>query len=182
MDPLRYTTRDLVLIALFAAGGVAVKPLIIPIVRVATAPFGLPTGTVAGGLFMMWLVMGRVFTGKPWAATLVGVVQVGLAWVSGTLWHPGAAMIGLYAAPGVAVDLVLWRYTGGRLPLSAGLLAGAAANATGVGLMSWIYYRLPPFAWMASTVGGAVSGAGGGLLAWAVARRIFGIIRQSRDE
>ena len=54
----KFRVYDLVIIAMMAAIGVAVKPLVVSLVHIVTGPLFLPGGVVAGGLYMMWLVMG----------------------------------------------------------------------------------------------------------------------------
>ncbi|MGE5069862.1 MAG: hypothetical protein ACM3KJ_04175, partial [Bacillota bacterium] len=54
---LKVATADLVLMALFASLGLATKNVIHPLVAFITGPLYVPTGAVAGGLYMMWPVM-----------------------------------------------------------------------------------------------------------------------------
>ena len=126
MAPPKYTARDSVFIALMAAAGIAIKPLIVPVIRVVAVPLGLPGGSLVGGIYMMWLILGHAFTGKPWAATLVGVVQAILAWVMGVPGPQGPWMLVMYVAPGMAADLVLRLYAGAS---AAALSPGAAVLA-----------------------------------------------------
>lgn len=180
--PPRYTARDLVFIAILAALGIAIKPLVVPVIRVVAIPLGLPGGSLIGGIYMMWLILGHAFTGKPWAATLVGVVQAGLAWVTGVPGPQGPWMLLIYMAPGVAADLVLRLGPAGgpRLPLGLAMLAGAAANAAGVVLMCYMVYRIPLPVLVLSMGVGAISGSIGGVFACAIYRRSAAIAR-SRD-
>ena len=179
MAPPRYTARDVVFIALMAAAGIAIKPLIVPVMRVVAVPLGLPGGSLVGGIYMMWLILGHAFTGKPWAATLVGMVQAILAWMTGVPGPQGPWMLVMYMAPGVAADLVLRLNPGSVATLSPGLamLAGAAANATGIALMCFIIYRIPLSVLALSMAVGAVSGSAGGVLACVMHRRVAQIAR-----
>ncbi len=183
MAPPRYTARDLVFIALMAAAGIATKPLIVPVIRVVAVPLGLPGGSLVGGLYMMWLILGHAFTGKPWAATLVAVVQAILAWMSGVPGPQGPWMLVMYLAPGMAADLVLRLNPGSAtataLSPGAAMLAGAAANATGIALMCLIVYRIPLLVLALSMAVGAVSGSAGGVLACAIYRRVAQIAGQA---
>jgi hypothetical protein len=185
MAPPRYTARDLVFIALMAAAGIAIKPLIVPVIRVVAVPLGLPGGSLVGGLYMMWLILGHAFTGKPWAATLVAVVQAILAWISGVPGPQGPWMLVMYLAPGMAADLVLRLNLGSAtatataLSPGAAMLAGAAANATGIALMCLIVYRIPLPVLALSMAVGAVSGSAGGVLACAIYRRVAQIAGQA---
>jgi hypothetical protein len=181
MAPPKYTARDLVFIALMAAAGIAIKPLIVPVIRVVAVPLGLPGGSLVGGIYMMWLVLGHAFTGKPWAATLVGVVQAILAWAMGIPGPQGPWMLVMYMAPGMAADLVLCIYPGSAASLLPGvaMLAGAAANVAGITLMCLIIYRISLPVLVLSMAVGALSGAIGGVLAYAIYRRVAQIARQT---
>jgi hypothetical protein len=179
MAPPRYTVRDMVFIALLAALGIAIKPLVVPLIRVVAVPLGLPGGSLIGGVYMMWLILGHAFTGKRWAATLVGVVQAALAWVTGAPGPQGPWMLAIYMAPGVAADLVMRLNPASVFGLSpaVAMLAGAAANATGVVLMCFIVYRIPFPVLTLSMAVGAVSGSIGGVFACIIHRRVSAIAK-----
>lgn len=174
MHTSKIRTAQVVMVALIAAAGVGVKPLIVPIVRGIALPLGLPAGSIAGGLYMFWLVLGNMATGLRWGAAFVGIVQAVLAALWGTPGPQGLWMFLMYVAPGVATDLVLWSSRGMAFTLPAwrGATAGAAANITGTVLMASLFYRMPAAVVAVAGATGAVSGAGGGLLAVAILRRV----------
>ena len=72
---IKFTVFDLVLIALVAALGIATKPVIVPLVHIITGPLFIPGGAVAGGFYMMWIVVGAGITGKRGTASLIALVQ-----------------------------------------------------------------------------------------------------------
>ena len=72
---LKIATTDLVLMALFASLGLATKNVIHPLVATITGPLYVPTGAVAGGLYMMWPVMAFGFVRKIGAASMVSLTQ-----------------------------------------------------------------------------------------------------------
>ena len=78
-----FSVRDLVLIAAMAALGVAIKPVVVPLAHLVSTPLMIPGGALAGGLYMMWIVMAFGLTGKRGAATLAGLVQAILVMISG---------------------------------------------------------------------------------------------------
>lgn len=175
----RYTARDISLIALLAAAGMVFKAAIGPAALAFCMQVNLPGGVVMGGVYMMWPVLGRALTRKPFSAALVGAVQVGLAWVFGTVGPTGPTMVLSFVLPGLAADAVA-AVAGQSFNVGVALLAGAAANAVGVGMRSYFFLRLPVPAWMGSVLIGAASGASGGLLAWAVQRRAMAVLGQRR--
>ncbi len=54
---LKIATVDLVLMSLFASLGIATKNVIHPLIGTLMGPLDVPTGAVAGGVYMMWPVM-----------------------------------------------------------------------------------------------------------------------------
>ncbi|OPZ64105.1 MAG: hypothetical protein BWY85_01336 [Firmicutes bacterium ADurb.Bin506] len=178
-DPA-YSVRDISLIALLAAGGMVFKAAVGPAALAFCRQVNLPGGVVMGGVYMMWVVLGRAFTHKPFSATLVGAVQAGLGWVMGTIGPTGPTMLLSFVLPGLAADATV-RAAGGGSRAGAGagaftlpvaLAAGAAANAIGVGMRSYFFLHLPLPAWLGSVAIGAISGATGGAMAWVVQRKV----------
>jgi len=111
------------------------------------------------------------------------VVQAILAWAMGIPGPQGPWMLVMYMAPGMAADLVLRLSPGsaGATTLSPGvaMLAGAAANVAGIALMCVIIYRISFPVLVLSMAVGALSGAIGGVLAYAIHRRVSQIARQT---
>ena len=60
----KFSIFDLVIIAISAAIGVAIKPVIVPLVQIVSGPLFIPGGAIAGGFYMMWLVIGAGLVGK----------------------------------------------------------------------------------------------------------------------
>ncbi|MDD3269277.1 MAG: hypothetical protein PHX14_08140, partial [Syntrophomonadaceae bacterium] len=70
-----FSVYDLIIIAMMSALGIAVKPIIVPLSHIVSGPLFIPGGAVAGGLYMMWLILGFGITGKRGTMTLIGLVQ-----------------------------------------------------------------------------------------------------------
>ena len=102
----KFSVYNLIIIALMAAVGVAVKPVIVPLVHIITGPILIPGGAVAGGLYMMWIVIGICITGKKGTGTLIGLVQSILVMALGFAGGHGVMSLVSYTVPGVAADLV----------------------------------------------------------------------------
>ncbi|MFZ3132128.1 MAG: hypothetical protein WA125_13815, partial [Desulfosporosinus sp.] len=66
----RYSVFDLIIIAMMSALGIATKPVIEPLAHIVTGPLFIPSGVVAGGFYMMWLVLAMGLTGIRGTATL----------------------------------------------------------------------------------------------------------------
>lgn len=59
-----FSIFEIVVIALMATIGIAIKPLISPLIHIITGPLYIPGGAVAGGFYMMWLILGAGLIGK----------------------------------------------------------------------------------------------------------------------
>lgn len=172
-----YSTLDLVIITLMAALGIAIKPVVTPLAHIITGPLLIPGGVLAGGFYMLWLVLGYGLTGnKPGSALLIGLVQ-GIIVIMQPFANHGAFSIISYAAPGLAVELVYLILRPGPATPARAFLGGVAANLTGsflvtVVIMRIAVWRLPlvPFALMALTA--VLAGGLGGLMAYGLLSRL----------
>jgi energy-coupling factor transport system substrate-specific component len=169
----RYSIYDLIIIAVMAAIGVAIKPVVVPIVHMISTPLMLPGGSLAGGLYMMWIVLAFAITGKYGAATLTGLIQALLLVLTGIPGSHGLMSLMSYTAPGLAVDLLALLLCGvckrdfDRL---ISFLAGLAANLAGTAVVNLIFTRLPPLFLALSLFVSALSGGIGGWIAWELYR------------
>ncbi|MCW4017111.1 MAG: ECF transporter S component [Candidatus Bathyarchaeota archaeon] len=160
----KQATVDLVLMALFASLGLATKNIIHPLVATLAGPLYIPTGALAGGIYMMWPVMAFGFVRKIGAATFTSLTQ---AFISLLLPFGNFGLLSfvIYLAPGLAIDgfFLLSRHRA----CCAGCCLGAAAlaNAVGTVLVGTLVLVLPEFALLFIALVAAVSGAAGGLIA-----------------
>lgn len=166
---LRFSTYDLILISVMAALGVATKPIIVPLAHLITGPLFIPGGSLAGGLYMFWLVVGLGLTRKYGTATLIGLVQALMVAGTGVIGSHGAMSLVSYTLPGLAVDAGLFLI--GRHKaccLFCCFIAGMLANLGGTLAVNAIFFRLPLIPLMLSICAAAFSGGLGGILAWQV--------------
>ncbi|HRW12657.1 MAG TPA: ECF transporter S component [Syntrophomonas sp.] len=167
----RFGAFDLVIIALMAALGVAVKPIVTGLVHIITGPLIMPGGSLAGGFYMLWLVLGAALVKKPGTAALIGLVQSIMVIVTGFYGTHGIVSLVTYTLPGLTVDLLYWiarLKADEKMAMFAGCIG---ANLCGVLLSNLVFFRLPLIPLLFSLSAGALSGALGGLLAWLVAER-----------
>ncbi len=162
----QFSVYDLLIIAVTAALGIVLKPFIATLAHLAAGPLMIPGGALAGGLYMLWLVLGLGLTGKYGTATLVGLVQALAIMFSGTIGSHGALTLLSYTLPGVALDWGLYLLGHKVCCPGCAFLAGFLANTTGTFVVNVIIFRLPgPFLGLILAVA-ALSGGLGGLLAW----------------
>lgn len=162
----RFTVGDLVLIAAMAALGIAIKPIVVPLAHLVSTPLMIPGGALAGGLYMMWIVVAFGLTGKHGTALLVGLIQAILVMILGVSGSHGAMSLFSYTLPGLLVDLVFLLLRRGidNMPLS--LMAGILANLAGTICVNIIFFSLPMIPLLLSLCVAAFSGGLGGVLAW----------------
>jgi hypothetical protein len=161
---LKIATADLVLMALFASLGLATKNVIHPLVATITGPLYVPTGAVAGGLYMMWPVMAFGLVRKIGAASMVSLTQ---AFISLLLPFGNFGLLSfvIYLAPGLAIDgfFLLSRHRACCAVCCIG--ASAIANAVGTILVGAIVLFLPWVVLSFLAVVAAISGCIGGVIA-----------------
>ena len=168
----RFSIYHLMIIALLAALGIAIKPVIQPLAQMITGPLFIPGGAVAGGIYMLPLILAVAVTGKAGAATFCGFVQALLVLVTGVGGHHGALTLVSYTMPGLAIDLImlLSRHRGCcRICCFFGAMA---ANLTGTLIVSAAFFAIPAVPLILSLCSAALSGGLGGLLACTIANRL----------
>ena len=174
----RYSAFDLMQITLMAALGLAVKPIIVPLTHMITGPLFIPGGAVAGGFYMMWLVLAGSLVGKRGASFLTALVQGLIVLATGSFGTHGIASIITYTLPGLAIELIwlITRSYGRTFP--AAFLAGTAANLSGTFLSNLLFFRLPLLPLLLSLSSAGLSGGFGGLLAY----RLYQKVKGSRND
>lgn len=168
----QFTPFELMTIALMASLGIALKPVIVPLVHVITGPLYIPGGAVAGGLYMSFLVLAASLTGKLGAATLTGVVQAVLMLVTGIFGTHGAMSLFTYILPALAIDLVLllMRHRAGCLLCC--FLAGTAANLVGTVSVNFVFFRMPWLPLVLTITVAILSGGIGGIIAFLLTKQL----------
>jgi len=162
----RFSVYDLVVMAVMASIGIAIKPVVVPLAHIVTAPLMIPSGAFVGGLYMMWLVIGYGIVKKPGTATIIALIQALLVLITGVVGSHGLMSLFTYTAPGLVMDAVLL-LTGHRVCCrGCAVLAGAAANVTGTACVNIVFFHAPGIYLILILSAAALSGCIGGLLAW----------------
>ncbi len=165
-----FSMFHLVIIALMAGLGVATKPIIVPLAHIITGPLYIPGGVVAGGFYMMWLVLGASLVKKRGTATLISAVQAIMMVSLGIYGTHGIVSFFTYIIPGLAVDFVLlfFKNPGAIAPC---FLGGIAANLSGTFLVNLVFFRLPLIPLILSLSSASLSGGLGGVIAYNVSKQ-----------
>jgi len=162
----KFTVFDLLIIAMMAALGIAIKPVVVPLSHMITGPLYIPGGTIAGGFYMLWIVLGYGLVNKLGTATLIGIVQALLIMAVGFFGNQGMVSLITYVAPGVFVDLLYLIIGSGPDSTSKAFAGGVAANVAGTLMVSLLLFRLPWIPLLLSLTSAALSGGLGGLIAY----------------
>ena len=167
-----FSVFDIIIIAMCAGLGIAVKPVLAPLVHIVTGPLMIPGGAVAGGLYMLFIVVPAGLLGKTGAATLTCAVQALLVILTGVIGSHGLLSVVTYILPGIAVDLLMLTVKRYGIGAFICFFAGLLANATGTLMSNIVFFRLPFVPLMLVLSAAALSGGIGGLIAWRLIRII----------
>lgn len=168
----KFSMFDLVIIALTSALGIAIKPIIVPLVHIVTGPLYIPGGAAAGGFYMLWIVLGLGITKKKGTPTLIGLIQALLVIISGVYGTHGAISIVTYTAPGVLTDIVAILFGGKKFTPTGYFSLGLTANVTGTFLSSLVFFRLPLIPMILTLSVASLSGGLGGLIAYKIVQQL----------
>jgi len=168
----KFTLFNLMTIALMAALGIAVKSVIVPLVHIITGPLYIPGGVVAGGIYMVFLVLAVSLTGIRGAAGLCGLCQGIMVLVIGTAGSHGVLSIFSYTLTGVAVDLLMLVIRHNGCCVLCCFFGAIAANMTGTLIVNSAFFSLPLVPLVLSLAAGALSGGVGGILAWMITKQL----------
>lgn len=167
-----FKLADYIILAMLAAMGIASKVVVVPLAQMIAGPLFIPGGVLAGGFYMMFLLLGTALTKKRGAALLVALLQAALVTITGTFGSHGAASLFTYTLPGLAVEA--WFFLSRHKGCCAlcCFVGGMVANIAGSFAVNFVIFKLPIIPLLLSIFVAALSGGLGGLVANAVARNV----------
>ena len=167
-----FSIYQLMIIALLAAMGVAVKTVITPLAHLLTGPLYIPGGVAAGGIYMLFLVLAVSLTGKRGAALFCGFCQGIMVLIIGAGGSHGALSLVSYTLTGLSADLVMLILRHKGCCLLCCFFGGIAANLTGTLIVNAAFFEMPAIPLALSLAAAALSGGFGGALAWALTKQL----------
>jgi energy-coupling factor transport system permease protein len=179
---LKYTTRDIVIVAVIAAIAGVINTGTGQVWYLANSSLGPLGGALLQGAFMWAYILVVWLVRKPGAALFLGLIETSVEILLGNA--SGIGTLGWGLTQGLAVEAVVMIAGYNRLGLWTALLAGAASSQFGT-LWTAIFYGWDPSSasavWMAipvNIISGAVfSGLIGFYLATAIAKT--GLVRSA---
>ena len=166
----KFSSFELIIIVVMAALGVAVKPIIVPIAHIVCGPLMIPSGAMAGGLYMMWMVIGYGMVRKRGTAFLIALVQTLLVVFTGIVGSHGIMTFLTYLGPGIAVELIMFMVPRRGCSRPICLAAGTAANVIGTLTVNFVFFRTPGVYLILVLAIASLSGMIGGLISWELSK------------
>ena len=167
----KYSSQDLLYIAIFSALGLAVKPIVTPLIHLISAPLMIPGGSLAGGFYMMWIALTIAIVRKPGAGLMVGITQAIVMISLGYFGNHGAVSLISYTLPGVSAELVAFLFRN-KTSIYAQVWICTTANITGAIVVTILIMRLALIPFLISLIAAAISGIVGGILSHSVYKKL----------
>jgi energy-coupling factor transport system substrate-specific component len=168
----KFSVFNLTIIAIVSALGVATKPIVVPLIHIITGPLLIPGGAIAGGFYMMWIVIGVGVVKKFPTGTLIGIVQAILVIATGTMGSHGIMSIVSYTLPGLGVDIAFLFAKNKNYNILHYVFACMFANVIGTFISNIMFFRLPSLAVIFILSSAAMSGAIGGIIACSIIKSL----------
>ena len=167
----RFSTRDLIIIAVLAGIGLAVKPIVSPFSKMISTPLMVPGGSFTGGLYMLWLALAVLIIRKPGTGFIFGLLQALVTLVIGVRGNQGLPTLLSYTLPGILADLIqalvkdparLWPH----------LAICSVANIAGAMVVAILLFHHPPLYLLIILGMSLLSGLIGGWISWSIFRSL----------
>ncbi|MCB5250966.1 MAG: ECF transporter S component [Candidatus Cloacimonetes bacterium] len=166
----KFNLNELLIIAILGAIGLAIKPIVTPLVHFISSPLMIPGGSIAGGIYMSWLVLAKLLVPKRGSALLVGLTQALVVLFLGFFGNHGVFSIISYGLPGLIIELVALIYN--KRNIAASVIYSIAANLTGALMIAMVIFRMPIIPLTISLSAATVSAVLGAFLAWGMYKEI----------
>ncbi|MCF2142919.1 MAG: ECF transporter S component [Candidatus Heimdallarchaeota archaeon] len=167
----RFSTTDLIIIAVMAALGLGTKQIVRPIVSLITVPLAIPGGAIAGGFYFIWLVLTKRLSPKFGSGTMFGITQALVVMILPFGSH-GIFTLITYSLPGIIVDLIDLLFRRQNQTLACSITEGAIANFTGNLLVLLFIFQLELLPTIFVSLLALFTGNLGGILAHYISKRV----------
>lgn len=160
----KYSTLDVTFIMLMAACGVALKPVVGPLAKILGSALLLPSGALAGAIYMLWPMLALLAVNRFGTAMWVGLLEGLIVMVTGLYGSHGLLSLLTYVLPCLFMDVafvLIGRYSRPRLYF----IPTAMANLAGAVMVGWWIKRLPMTPFLISLIPSFIFGGLGGWLA-----------------
>jgi len=159
------------MIALMAALGLGTKQLVRPLVSLITIPLLIPGGALAGGFYMLWLILTKRFVPKFGSGIFFGLVQALVVMIMPCGSH-GIFTFITYSLPGLAADIIEIIFRKMKSKWLTSMIEGALANLVGTIAVSSIIFELSVEVLLFVSLLALFSGNIGGIIAYLIITQI----------
>ena len=161
----KLSTFDAVIVVLMAATGLAIKPVIGPLLKIIGSAFLISTGSIAGIVYMIFPMLALLIVRQTGTATLTGLIQGVIVMIVGIYGSHGILSLLTYSVPGIFIDLgfLLIRQYRKKWLL---FIPTGLGNLSGSWLVGVLFLRLPQIPLIISLVLGFILGGISGYLSW----------------
>ncbi len=159
----KLTTLNAVFIALMAACGLALKPIVGPLFKLIGSALFIPTGSMAGAVYMIWPMLAVLTVKRIGSATLVGLIQGIVVLITGIYGSHGILSLITYILPGIVIDLVFLLIRPFQKHWLM-FLPAALGNVSGSILVGVVFMHIPFIPLLVGLIPAFIFGAVGGLL------------------
>ena len=166
-----YSTQELLYIAVLAAFGLAIKPIVTPLIHLISAPLMIPGGSLAGGFYMMWTVLASIMVKRFGAAFLVGFIQAIVVLALGYFGNHGTISLISYSLPGLVIDIFSLFFVNKENPFFC-VIATVLANITGTLVVVYLVMRLAFLPMIISLIAAMISGIIGGIIVFSIVKKL----------
>lgn len=177
----KWSTLDAVFMVLMAACGVALKPVVGPLAKLVGSALFIPSGALAGAVYMMWPMLALLVVRKFGAALYVGVLEGVIVLVTGFYGSHGFLSLITYIGPCLVMDLAFLPVRQSRYKWSR-FFPPALANITGVLLVGTLIMRIPAIPLFIGCIPAFILGGLGGMLALWLYMLLLNVFPQFRKE
>jgi len=131
----------------------------------------IPGGSLAGGLYMMWIALAIAIVNKPGTGLLVGITQAIVMLSMGYFGNHGVVSLISYSLPGLVAEIIS-SFFHDKSTLPFHVIAVTVANLTGAGVVIIIVMRLAAIPLIISLIAAAISGIVGGIISYSVFKKL----------
>lgn len=160
----KITTLEAVFIVLMAVCGIASKIVVGPLIQLIATPLLIPSGAIAGAIYLLWPMLALLVVRHFGVAMLVGLFQSLIVITTGFYGSHGILSLITYITPCFFIDITFWLIRNSKKRWLV-FFPTAIGNVVGSFLVGYFFLRLPQIPLLISLFPAFLLGGIGGILA-----------------
>ncbi len=176
------STLDATFIVLMSACGIALKPIVGPMAKLIASAFFIPSGAIAGAVYMMWPVLALLVVRHFGTAMLVGFIEGIIVLITGFYGSHGVLSLLTYVMPCLVIDIIFWILKNYKFRIML-FIPPAFGNLAGSLIVGFFIMHIPTIPLLLSLIPAFVFGGIGGWFAFGLYQLLIKSFPQfSKDE